>query len=953
MAFTRPKAAQIDFDITNITDPLIRLNSGETGSADKDVGIVIERGDDTNVAIIWDESTDSFAVINTSEDGSTNGDVTISSYADLTLKRVTQSEQQYTTSNMMKFNQLYTGGANGSYFTVGEYQKVVTIIPSAASQNYQVIGRMTAQNAGAIHTIDFNVAMRSETLPSLAYSTAFTEQYSQQLIKPQLWHKQTTTAGFIIAFEVLVSTLYGNVTVDIDVVPRASSQKSNVTMNTTQDSETTSVDAGYTAVDMTKVYAINGSSFTIAGAYSFPTSDGSADQVLATDGSGTLSFVDQTGGGGSGHTIQNAGSSLTDRANLNFDGTYLVATDDAGNDQTDVTIGSGVVTTTGTQTLTNKTLDVPTFTGNATFDTNTLFVDAANNRVGIGTTSPNQNLTVGGSASGTVALQVTNSTAGTAFNDGMQMFINDTAGGLNMRENYPLQFYVNGSERMRIDSSGNVGIGTSSPSEKLSVENSSDVAIEVKSTGTGDADAVVIIDAADTGEAVLEFRQDGVAKAAIEWYSAGSPDFNFRTESGTDGVIDFQPNNSLAMRIDSSGRVGIGTDTLSAALDIVASNNTRGIETTVNDTVADQTFYANLIDYNLSGSDATTADRTHVGLRLDIDSSASGGDTSDEHRIYGIWNDIDVTADSDVIYGTYSSLRTTHSTGTISDMRGAYNVVEADGTATVTNAYGSYNYALSGTTVSGLLNGYGSFNKYLKESADTSTLNNAHGVYAEVEIDAGTITNAYCVKAVIDRDGGTISNGILFRGEYQGTYASGTQWGIYISGEEKNYFSGDVGIGTTSPSTALEVNGTVTATTFDGVATSAQYADLAERYEADAEYPAGTVMIFGGEKEVTQSTSKMDRRKAGVVSEKPAYMMNCDLVETVEYAPYIALQGRVPVRVIGEVRKGDLMITSSLPGCAEAWREEGDPRYGSVIGKALANKKTTEEELIEVVVGVI
>ena len=81
MAFTRPKAAQIDFDITNITDPLIRLNSGETGSADKDVGIVVERGSDTNVAIIWDESADQFVLVNTTETGTTSGNVTIASYA--------------------------------------------------------------------------------------------------------------------------------------------------------------------------------------------------------------------------------------------------------------------------------------------------------------------------------------------------------------------------------------------------------------------------------------------------------------------------------------------------------------------------------------------------------------------------------------------------------------------------------------------------------------------------------------------------------------------------------------------------------------------------------------------------------------------------------------------------------------------------------------------------------
>lgn len=256
MAFTRPKAAQIDFDITNITDPLIRLNSGQSGANDKDVGIVVERGSDTNVALIWDESTDSFAVINTSEDGSTSGDVTISSYADLTVKKVTQSEQQYTTSNMMKFNQLYSGASTGSYFTSGEYQKVVTIIPSGDSQNYQVIGRITAQNAGSIHTIDFNVAMRSNTLPDLSYSTAFTEQYTQKLIKPQLWVKETTTAGFIIAFEVLNSTIYGNVTVDIDVVPRTSGLKTNVTINSTENSEQSSVDTGYTAVDMQNIYSL-------------------------------------------------------------------------------------------------------------------------------------------------------------------------------------------------------------------------------------------------------------------------------------------------------------------------------------------------------------------------------------------------------------------------------------------------------------------------------------------------------------------------------------------------------------------------------------------------------------------------------------------------------------------------------------------------------------------------
>ena len=83
MPLTRPKSEQINFDVTNISDSLIRLNSGESGSADKDAGIVIERGSDTNVAILYDESADQFAVVNTSETGTTAGNVTISSYANI------------------------------------------------------------------------------------------------------------------------------------------------------------------------------------------------------------------------------------------------------------------------------------------------------------------------------------------------------------------------------------------------------------------------------------------------------------------------------------------------------------------------------------------------------------------------------------------------------------------------------------------------------------------------------------------------------------------------------------------------------------------------------------------------------------------------------------------------------------------------------------------------------
>ena len=136
--------------------------------------------------------------------------------------------------------------------------------------------------------------------------------------------------------------------------------------------------------------------------------------------------------------------------------------------------------------------------------------------------------------------------------------------------------------------------------------------------------------------------------------------------------------------------------------------------------------------------------------------------------------------------------------------------------------------------------------------------------------------------------------------------------------------------------------GVITATT-----TAARYADLAERYTADADYEPGTVLVFGGEAEVTQTTSKYDRRIAGIVSTDPAFLMN----ESLEDGVSVGLVGRLPCKVVGEVRKGDLMVSSDTAGHAEAWRDESNPPAGSVIGKALENKTGAGADVIEVVVG--
>ena len=119
-------------------------------------------------------------------------------------------------------------------------------------------------------------------------------------------------------------------------------------------------------------------------------------------------------------------------------------------------------------------------------------------------------------------------------------------------------------------------------------------------------------------------------------------------------------------------------------------------------------------------------------------------------------------------------------------------------------------------------------------------------------------------------------------------------------------------------------------------AASALYADLAERYEADAVYEPGTVVIIGGEKEVTVTDEHASVLVAGIVSQNPAYMMNSG-AGTDETHPYIALKGRVPCKIVGKVSKGDLLVTSTYPGYACAVNSKEFVHSVAVIGKALGN----------------
>ena len=132
---------------------------------------------------------------------------------------------------------------------------------------------------------------------------------------------------------------------------------------------------------------------------------------------------------------------------------------------------------------------------------------------------------------------------------------------------------------------------------------------------------------------------------------------------------------------------------------------------------------------------------------------------------------------------------------------------------------------------------------------------------------------------------------------------------------------------TGSNATAGTVTGDWTLTA--GSTWEATFADLAEKYTTDGPYEAGTVMKFGGDAELTQSDSINDHRVAGVISDAPAFTMNGGID-----GQYLALTGRVPVKVVGTVRPGDLLVSSDTLGHAIV---NNNAASGTIIGKAITS----------------
>jgi hypothetical protein len=242
--------------------------------------------------------------------------------------------------------------------------------------------------------------------------------------------------------------------------------------------------------------------------------------------------------------------------------------------------------------------------------------------------------------------------------------------------------------------------------------------------------------------------------------------------------------------------------------------------------------------------------------------------------------------------------------------------IEGDGTDLTISSSGALNINNTGlATVSGNLTVTGD----LTINGSTTTNSSTNTTIADniIELNSGISSSGNDIGFIFER-GSTGNNAAI----------------IWDESEDK--FT----LGTTTATAADKSGGiTVTAGTLVATCSAAQYSDVAERYHADSEYGAGTIVELGGVNEITKTATELSEEVFGVVSsnDTAAFMMNDRADYSDRTHPFVAMTGRVPTNVVGTVTKGARLVSSSTPGYARM-AQPGEATAFNVIGRALEAK---------------
>ena len=237
---------------------------------------------------------------------------------------------------------------------------------------------------------------------------------------------------------------------------------------------------------------------------------------------------------------------------------------------------------------------------------------------------------------------------------------------------------------------------------------------------------------------------------------------------------------------------------MTGALTIDVDNQAGGaLRIEANQTNPDNDMYwAQEIYSTLSGSTTVTGDREQGGIYIDLNSTATGGDTSNEHRAYGVHVDLDSTGDADLAVAIYGNATATPTTGTTTNVMGGYFLAEDNGGAgNVSNVYAVQGLARADNSDSDTNLMYGGYFKAYNV-ADSAAIPTARGVYGEVEIATGSgdiYGNTYVIEAQYDNNSDVqqTHTSALFYGNYTGTLPT-SPYGFYIPDDVRNYMGGSI-----------------------------------------------------------------------------------------------------------------------------------------------------------------
>jgi hypothetical protein len=315
---------------------------------------------------------------------------------------------------------------------------------------------------------------------------------------------------------------------------------------------------------------------------------------------------------------------------------------------------------------------------------------------------------------------------------------------------------------------------------------------------------------------------------------------------------------------------------------------------------------------------------TNAAAWLSLTSTASGGTTS-----FGA-----VTVTGNLTAGNIST------TGTVSGNAASFNFLTVTSNATIANA----------NITTGNI---GTLNTTLITTGANTTAGSIIGTWTANGGLAGNaliVTNGNIVASTgIKTDNYYYANGDPFNPS--GTYNNGNVFDYLTGSNSVTQFSGNIAPGKITTSNIAgggSVSGTWTLV--PGARWQATYADLAERFESDAEYDAGTVVELGGDKEITAVKKELSDEVFGVISSTAGYLMNAMAGDDNTH-PAVAVGGRVQVKVIGKVNKGQRLVSAGN-GIARA-AIPGEATAFNVVGRALEKKTDDDIGTVEAVVTII